>query len=210
MSPPSTIEIHLRAAVAVLTALAVIAMAAPARASDWSEVRQVQGVMVEARSTASGFDEHRGEVRVCTKLPVLEAFVADTDRFPEWLPYTRDAELLEQTDRHLVYYVRSSTPWPLKDREMVYRISRQMDSGQGVTLDLVGLPDYQPARRGATLIQAAEGRWHFIQTDSGLDVSYQLFVNPGSVPPFAANGRMASTVGKTLANLASRFPCAQI
>ena len=45
-------------------------------------------------------------MHVCTQLPVLEAFVADTERFSEWLPYTRHAELLEQADDHLIYYVR--------------------------------------------------------------------------------------------------------
>ena len=196
----------MRIAIAALAAF----VASSAWASGWSEVRLVDGVMVEARQTDSGFNEHRGAVRVCTQLPVLEAFVADADRFSEWLPFTRYAELLEQADDHLIYYVRSSTPWPLKDRDMVYRISRQADSAQGVTLELVGLPDYQPAGTGADPIQAAAGRWRLTESEAGLDVNYQLFVHPGSVPPFAANGRMATAVGKTLANLASHFPCAQI
>ncbi len=193
---------------ATLVAILVTAIS-PVWANDWSSVRQVDGVTVEARSTESGFNEHRGAVRVCTDLGVLEAFVADTDRFSEWLPYTRDAELLESSDHHYVYYVRSSTPWPMKDRDMVYRISRQPGPEREVTLDLVGLPDYQFARSGATRIREAAGRWRFVQSDRGLDVSYQLFVHPGSVPAFAANRRMASAVGKTLANLAAQFPCAQ-
>jgi hypothetical protein len=93
---------------------------------------------------------------------------------------------------------------------MVYRISRQPDGEHGVTLDLVGLPDYQVNQPGAIRIRAAEGQWQLVESGQGLDVSYQLFVNPGAVPPFAANGRMASAVGKTLANLAAHFPCAQI
>jgi hypothetical protein len=140
---------------------------------------------------------------------VLEAFVADPERFHEWLPYTRHAELLERTDDHLIYYVRSRSPWPLKDRDMVYRISRQADAGQGVTLALVGLPDYAPARSGTAPIKAAAGRWELSESGAGLEVRYQLFVDPGPVPAFAANGRTASSVGKTLANLAALFPCAQ-
>lgn len=207
MRPSSaTVSIFFRAGLLLATVLT----APLCLAGDWSEVRQVNGVAVEARSTDSGFNEHRGAVRVCTELPVLEAFVSDTDRFREWLPYTRDAELLEAADDHLVYYVRSSTPWPLKDRDMVYRISRRPDAGQGVTLDLIGLPDYELTRTGALRIQEAKGQWQFVESDWGLEVSYQLFVNPGSVPPFAANGRMASAVGKTLANLAALFPCTPI
>ena len=201
---------QLSAAVALLAGLALNAAAQPSPANDWSAVRQVDGVTVEARATASGFNEHRAAVRVCTEMTVLEAFVADTDRFTEWLPYTRDAELLESAEDHQIYYVRTSTPWPMKDREMVYRISRQPDAEQGVILDLIGLPDYDNRHRGAVPIREAQGRWQFVQSGPGLDVRYQLFVNPGPVPAFAANGRMASTVGRTLANLSSRFPCTQI
>lgn len=203
---------------ALCTLIAVVAVSASvvtpvASASDWSEVRHIDGVTVQARTTESGFDEHRGEVQVCTDLQVLEDFVSDTGRFREWLPYTRDAELLEVADNYLVYYVRTTTPWPMKDRDMVYQISRQSESDDGVTLDLVGLPDYQIAHQGAAPMREAEGRWRFVESDGGLDVSYQLFVNPGSVPPFAANAannRMANAVGKTLANLASQFPCTPI
>ena len=194
----------------VLSVLLAMLMFASTAAADWSEVRQVEGVTVEARPTESGFNEHRGEVLVCTELSELEAFVADTDRFSEWLPYTRDAQLLENSDHRFIYYVRSTTPWPMKDRDMVYQISRQPDAGEGVTLELVGLPDYQVAQQGASRIREAAGQWRFVQVDDGLAVSYQLFVHPGAVPAFAANGRMASAVGKTLANLASRFPCTQI
>lgn len=194
--------------VCACTAIAGAALAAEGWASDWSAVRQVDGVTVEARPTESGFHEHRGTVRVCTQIGVLEKFVADTNRFSEWLPYTRYAQLLENSEHRFIYYVRSSTPWPMKDRDMVYQISRQPDAGSGITLDLVGLPDYQIAQQGATRIREAAGQWRFVEVDAGLEVSYRLFVHPGSVPAFAANGRLASAVGKTLANLASRFPCA--
>ena len=195
---------------ALCVLLATSALVCQAAAADWSKVRKVDGVTVEARLTDSGFNEHRGKVLVCTELGVLEDFVADTDRFREWLPYTRDAQLLEYSDHRFVYYVRSTTPWPMKDRDMVYQLSRQPDAEDGVTLDLLGLPDYQIAQSGAVRIREAAGQWRFVAADDGLEVSYRLFVHPGSVPAFAANARMASAVGKTLANLAAQFPCAQI
>ena len=211
MSVGKPIAIRSRPAFACVgVMLAAVVLAGDAFASDWSEVRQVEGVTVEARATDSGFNEHRGAVRVCAELPALEAFVSDTARFREWLPYTRDAQLLESAGDHLVDYVRSTTPGPVKDRDMVYRVSRHPANERGVTLDLVGLPDYQYSHTDATRIREAEGRWQLVETDQGLDVSYQLFVHPGAVPTFAANGRMASAVGKTLANLASQFPCTQI
>ena len=177
---------------------------------DWAPVREVAGITVEARTTSSGFNEHRGSATVCTRLDVLETLVADTDRFPEWLPYTRDAQLLEASGGEFTYYVRTITPWPLKDRDMVYRITRRPAGDDGVHLAVVGLPDHGPKHRGVTRMREASGEWQFNESGDALTVSYRLFVDPGPVPVPVANGRLASAVGQTLANLVSRYPCTQI
>ena len=139
----------------------------------------------------------------------LEEFVADTSRFEEWLPYTRSARLLDSTPQSFIYYVRSTTPWPLEDRDMVYEITRHEEPDDGVRLDVIGLPDFFPETKDVTRIREAAGQWHLLEEDKAIKISYQLYVHPGRVPAFAANRRMASVVGKTLANLVTHFPCAQ-
>lgn len=180
-----------------------------APANPWHEVREIDGVPVLARSTESGYNEHQAEVSVCTDIPTLERFVTDTDRFPEWVAFTRSARLLDRSDEGAIYYVRSTTPWPLADRDMVYRISRVPSSGAGVELKLTGLPDYQPEEQGVTRIEAAEGEWRLIPDGTETRVSYRLYLDPGRVPAFMANRRLAAAVGQTLANLVDRFPCAR-
>jgi len=180
--------------------------AAPADA--WQPVREVSGVPVEARPTDSGFDVHRGRVQVCTDLTSLEDYVVDPSRFADWVAYTRSARLLEHSGETAIYYVRSTTPWPLKDRDMVYRIERT-PAPDGMRLSLTGLPDYSPPETSATRIRSASGEWRLTTSPTGIDVSYELYVDPGGVPRFLANQRLAAAVGQTLANLAARFPCDQ-
>lgn len=192
----------------LLIGVGLIASAASASAG-WVPVRNVHGVPVEARETASGYDEHRGKVAVCTKMDVIEAFVSDTSKFVDWIPFTRSARLLQASDDAFVYYVRSTTPWPLKDRDMVYQITRQHDGGEGVRLSVLGLPDYTPEQRNVTRIRDASGHWYLLQQGPRISVSYQLYLDPVRVPAFAANRRLAAVVGDTLANLAAHFPCAQ-
>ncbi|MGD8418671.1 MAG: SRPBCC family protein [Pseudomonadales bacterium] len=175
----------------------------------WHEVREVDGVPVLARDTDSGFDEHLAEVSVCADIPTLERFVTDTDRFPEWVAFTRSARLLDRSEEGAIYYVRSTTPWPLADRDMVYRISRVPSTDQGLELKLTGLPGYQQQEHGVTRIEAAEGAWRLIPDGRETRVRYRLYVDPGRVPAFIANRRLATAVGQTLANLADRFPCAR-
>ena len=71
------------------------------------------------------------------------------------------------------------------------------------------MPDYTPPSDNAARIRSAAGEWRLLPGATGIDVSYELFVDPGRVPRFAANQRLATAVGQTLANLAARFPCDQ-
>ncbi|MGE0623722.1 MAG: hypothetical protein AB7I04_04630 [Pseudomonadales bacterium] len=184
----------------------IVALPVPTPAQTWQPVREFSGVPVEARPTDSGFDVHRARVQVCTDLGTLEDYVVDPTRFVDWVAYTRSARLLEHTEQSAVYYVRSTTPWPLRDRDMIYRIERT-PTADGLTLSLVGLPEYTPPEDNATRIRSAEGEWRLVPSQAGIDVSYELYVDPGRVPRYLANQRLAAAVGETLANLAARFPC---
>lgn len=190
-------------AVLLCFALGTNALSAP----DWRPARWVDGVAVESHPTESGFDVHRGETAVCADLGTLEVFVEDTSRFPEWLPFTRSARLLKASEEGFVYYVRSTTPWPMKDRDMVYRITRRDAGPDAVLLELTGLPDYAPPEEDVERILAAEGEWRLAPSGNRTRVSYELYLNPGGVPAYFANRRLAVVVGRTLANLAAQFPC---
>ncbi len=173
----------------------------------WREGRKVDGVRVYYRSTTSPFREHRAQALVCTDLPTLERFVSDAQQFTDWVPFTRSARRIEWDADTVVYYVRSTTPWPMADRDMVYRIRRVAQGEEGVRLVLEGLPDFLPEVEGVARIRSARGEWVLSNRDHGVRVSYRLYLDPGKVPAFAANRRLATVVGQTLANLAARFPC---
>ena len=174
----------------------------------WQHSRTVAGVEVEALRTGSGFDRHRGTVAVCTDLPQLRQFVTDPERLHEWVPYTEDARLIERFETRVVYYQRSSAPWPLWSRDMIYELALGpgYDDRQFV-LVITGLPERLPESDDAVRMQNVDGEWRISVTDDAIRVQLDLYVNPGRVPRFFANRRLATTVGRTLANLAGQFPC---
>jgi hypothetical protein len=147
-------------------------------------------------------------VHVCTNLDALTEFVVDPSRFTEWVAFTRTARLLDRAEDSAIYYVRSRTPWPLRDTDMVYRIVRHV-AADGLHLSVTGLPDYLPMEQDATRIRSAVGEWRLVPDDQGISVAYELHVDPGDVPRMLANRRLSRAVGQTLANLAAKFPCGQ-
>ena len=181
--------------------------AAAAEQSRWQPTATVRGIDVEAKPTPSGFHATRGHATVCAGLEDLERYMSDPARFPEWIPYAEEARLLEQSaDVQVYYYMRTATPWPMKSRDMIYRVEREAD-GPAVRFSLTGVPDYLPPERGAVRMRAADGIWILEPRDERIQVRLQLQMDPGSVPQRFANQRMVATVGGALANLAETFPC---
>lgn len=183
---------------------------AGAETAPWKAAREVDGVAVESRPAPTGFDEFRGRVRVCTDLDGLQQFVGDPTRFSEWIPFTDRAHALPGEAGSDVerYYLRSTTPWPLRPRDLVYRLEREPAGTDGVLrIRLTGLPDAVPPSEDAVRMDGAEGQWTLRPDTGGIDVALQLAVDPGRVPAMFANRRMGITVGRMLANLRERFTC---
>lgn len=207
MSSAGTLSWLRRAALLAALGAAATGAAEP----DWSTARTVRGVALESRPTPSGFAEYRGRVSVCTTQETLERFVTDATRFPSWVPYTETAHALADDGRGARYYVRTDAPWPFRSRDMVYRVMRRsgVDAGGGDALhiDLAGEPDAIPERSDAVRMAGASGQWVLRAQGERIVVSLRMSVDPGSVPRFFANRRIAATVGGMLGNLRERFPC---
>lgn len=177
-------------------------------APDWTADRTVNGIDLESQPRDSGFHAYRGSVTVCAGLEELQAFVADASRFHEWLPYTEQARALEDPEGGgELYYLRNSAPWPLKSRDMVYRLTRAPGGGDVLRIALEGVPEALPPQAGAVRMEGAEGLWTLRTANGRLHVALSLAVNPGRAPAFFVNRRLAATVSGTLANLQAHFPC---
>ncbi len=193
-----------------LSAAALLcAAAATAGAEAWQPARSVRDIEVESRPTESGFRAFRGSTVVCTDLQTLHDFVTDPDRFDEWIPFTETARRLPSDAAVRLYYLRTRTPWPLRSRDMVYRLSEHPASRDDrIILDLEGAPEHLPPQKGAVRMQSARGQWRLWPRGDRVEVTFGLALDPGRIPAFFANRRLAATVGGMLANLAQRFPCA--
>ena len=192
-----------------LIVLLLWAASASAAQADWEPVRKVHGIQVEGLMMPSGFRSHRAQVAVCTDLADLRAFISDTSRFHEWIPDLAEVRLLEQSDDGVVYYMRSKAPWPVKDRDMVYRLFGVPESGDAasVALAIEGLPGRLPEVDGAYRMHDVSGQWRIWERGDRLDVQQQIYLNPGDVPRMFANRSMSASLARTLGNLASRYPC---
>lgn len=173
----------------------------------WTDAGEVSGIPIEWRPSHVGQRAYRGAASVCTSLESLRDFVTDPSRFDQWIPFTEEARAVPGRDDQHRYYLRTSAPWPFKSRDMVYALSTRASDDAALRLVVAGLPDAVPERDDAVRMRAAEGGWVLAPDDGAIAVSFELAVDPGRVPAFFVNRRLAAMVGGTLANLTERFPC---
>ncbi len=90
----------------------------------WTLSTDTDGIAVYTRPMpGSAYAQVRASASVCATLPELVAFVEDVARFDTWIPDTEDARLLARPSPiSQIYYIRTSMPWPVKHRDMVYQV----------------------------------------------------------------------------------------
>jgi START domain-containing protein len=187
------------------------AAAAPAtETAEWTELEKSNGIAVYTRPFAgSAFPEVRASGAVCATLPQLVGFVEDVAAFEQWIPDTAEARLLERpTPRTQIYYIRTSMPWPVKDRDMIYRLSETTNSSSitRISVGIEGLPDYLPVDPHAMRMSGVSGRWSFVQADGRTRIDLDMHIEPGGgVPNWLARQRIVGTPTKMLTNLRKRF-----
>lgn len=202
--------------VGVVSAIALVASGAVSGAPaaevgpQWKSFGESDGVQVYTRPfPGSAYAEVRASGTVCATLPELVAFVEDVARFDTWIPDTDEARLLARPSRSdQLYYIRTSMPWPVKHRDMIYRLTEshgaRVDSDISVTIN--GVPDYLPPYPGVVRMTGVTGRWNFHQADGETRIDLVMHIEPGGkVPQWLANRRIVGTPTKMIENLRHQF-----
>jgi hypothetical protein len=208
--------VSIRARLSLVGFASIIAAAAcgdspsPPGGAPWKPFAASGDVSVYTRPFASSdYPEVRASGTVCATLPELVAFVEDVARFDAWIPDTDEARLLARpSSRDRIYYIRTSMPWPVKHRDMIYRLteSTASRSAGAVSVTIAGEPDYLPAYPNVVRMTAVTGRWTFVEADGATRIDLVMHIEPGgNVPQWLANRRIIGTPTKMIENLQHQF-----
>ena len=176
----------------------------------WTPLEETGGVAVFTRHyEGSAYPEVRARGSVCATLPQLVAFVEDVAGFDRWIPDTAQARLLERPSaKSQLYYIRTSMPWPIKDRDMIYRLFESTDEASplAIAVAIEGVPDYLPVDPHAVRMTGVNGRWRFVEEGRRTHIDLDMHIEPGGgVPAWLAKQRIVGTPTKMLANLQRQF-----
>ncbi len=178
---------------------------------EWELRKQQDGIQVFTSAWPnSGFEAFRGETLVDAPLSSIIAVLQDVARYDEWMPNARQTRLLDrQGDSRLLFYIRTKTPWPVRDRDGVYDCRFQRLSGGSVKIEIGCQADAQPEADGVVRIREAEGFWILQPQEKQVKVVYQVHAEPGgAIPAWLANLGLVGIPFVTLQELKSRVKMA--
>jgi len=190
-------------------ALALALLGASAQASEWVTRFQEQGVTVQTREVdGSGYHAFRATTTLAASPEAVLARLRDIDSYTEWFPDTPEARLVnvESVGGDVWFnYLRTDVPWPVKDRDTVYR-NRLLRSNDGLRIEIVADPDVLPETRRVVRIRSAGGFWDMRAADGGTAVHWQFHLDPGgNLSPALANPRVLETPKGALRALRAYF-----
>lgn len=103
------------------------------------------------------------------------------------------SHLLKVDKNDYFFYVRNKLPWPVKDRDVVSKLSLEQLSPNKVKLYINAAPDELPSVDSTLRIKELVGYWLIENTDSAVKVTQQLYINPeGNLPKFIINSLLVS------------------
>lgn len=190
-----------------LAAIALVLLALPpsASAADWTLDKEQDGIVVHTRPVeGSGIREFRGVAEVGRSVESILALLRDSDRFSSWFPNCPESKLLEREGNVSYQYSVMDSPWPVSDRDNVWRsvLRRSEDSGR-VEIELTAAPDKVPERDGRVRVRQARGAW--LLEPVGPDrtrVTFLMHLEPGGgIPDWLINSRVVETPFEALTNL---------
>jgi hypothetical protein len=112
--------------------------------SDWKEVYREEAITVYRREIpGSDILAYKAGGLLDAPIGKILTVVTDTPRKKDWMARCKESDVLRTiSPDEKVEYIRISTPWPLTDREAVYRSTMTIDpKTQRITLTYVSVDD---------------------------------------------------------------------
>lgn len=174
--------------------------------ANWKLTRDKDNIKIyTAKDDASGFKRIKVEAVMEGTLQKLVAVLMDVSNNKQWVYNTKQSYIIDRRDaKEIVYYAETALPWPLSNRDMVIKMSFDLDTiNHKLKVLAVGMPDSLPVKKGLVRIQKFRAAWNVQYDGTGkIRIDYFLAVNPGgNIPAGISNMFVAKGPFETFSNL---------
>ncbi|MBT8150524.1 MAG: hypothetical protein KJO62_03910, partial [Gammaproteobacteria bacterium] len=159
---------------------------------EWQLKLSEQNVKTSVRKRAdTALLEARHVAETSAGLDQVLAQLGDGTSCITWMQRCKSAKIIKREDENsFLGYVVLNMPWPISNRDLVYRSSRSRGADNSVVIEQRAAPDDHPAGKLVRMI--SNNRFELTALDSGgTRISWRVFSDPrGNVSANMINGRM--------------------
>lgn len=209
MRPESLLRLRslvFRAALPILVCgICAIPASGDTTGSEWRLETRADGIDVHTRAVpGSEIRAFKGESLIEADLETVLAVVRDSDRYQDWFPNCPESRLLRREGAVSYQYSVTAAPWPVDDRDNIFRSTLVRDAETGVVdISITAAPEAYPEQPGRVRVRSARGRWRLEPVDDARTrVLFEMHLDPGGgIPSWMANARVVSTPFEALSSL---------
>lgn len=175
-------------------------------AQEWKLTKDEDGIKVYTRLPEGGkLEEVRATVRVKTTLSAFTALLKDVPGYKDWAYNCVESKMVKVVcDTAQCYYTQTGLPWPVSNRDLIFRSSLKQDEKTLVIkTNSVCMPALLEEVNGVVRIKEGRTSWTLTPAKGGfVDVDYYASINPGgSVPIWLINSTIDKGPFNTLQNV---------
>jgi hypothetical protein len=186
--------------------LALLFVSAPASAAGvWEKIDEADGIKVFRKEVpGSPLVAFRGEGMISAPLEKLLWVLADNAHRTEWVDRLKKSVVLQTNGSYeYIVYQHFGLPFPISDRDYVYRGKATRDKNGVVTLDISSVT--HPKAPATVGVRANVIGSRYVLTPKGPDKTYvvvEIHTDPkGAIPTWLVNLIQKSWPMKTLQNM---------
>jgi hypothetical protein len=190
--------------------LGLCLLSLPASADDdgtWQTVRERDGIVSLRRERpGQALAAFRARMSIRGDLWTMLAVLEDVDRATEWTAHCLEMRKLRgDSARDMLVYARTDAPWPVRDRDVVTRVTTRV-LGYGDVVTDIHAVHHLAERAGLVRIPTLDARYVFHKRPDGLvQIEYTIEVDPGgTLPDWLKNMVGRDLAHETLARLRGR------
>ncbi|MSR78454.1 MAG: hypothetical protein EXS63_09595, partial [Candidatus Omnitrophica bacterium] len=131
----------------------------------WQLRKDREGIRVSTRSVKdSPIYELRGEMTISVSLEKVTALYEKVEQMLKWFHRAKEVKLIQNISKNeSIIYFAADLPWPLSDRDGVYRRVKSIDAATGAviyTMTYAG-PDLYPKQKDRVRVVYLDAEWKF-------------------------------------------------
>jgi len=159
---------------------------------NWKLSKEKDGIKVfQSETKNSNFKSIKVECVMQGNYDKLMAVLNDVSRHKEWVYNSKTSYILKRNSPYeFYYYMETSIPWPMSNRDAVVHLTMNRDSlNRFLKIKAEGSPDYIPEKSGRVRVPRSLINWYVTMPSStSISIVYTFEADPGgSMPAWLVN-----------------------